>query len=116
MLLVAFSVLIGIQLGDVENGENMSDHKWGITFALVGFIWMNLCANIVQGACGPFQVVCSKAYTGCMTGPARSLIGDMAPVAKQHLAQSLVQTSIMISAVIAPLIGEMNNVERISGF
>ena len=86
MLILAFSALIGQAFGDSASGTTMSDHKWGISFALIGFIWMNICANIVQG-------------------PARSLIGDLAPPSKQQLAQSLVQTSVMIAAVIAPLIG-----------
>jgi MFS family permease len=86
MLILAFSNLIGLNLGDTPDGDTPADHVWGISFAIFGLIWMNIAANVVQG-------------------PARALIGDLSPPNKQQIAQSLVTTSQMITAVVAPLIG-----------
>jgi solute carrier family 45 protein 1/2/4 len=49
MLLVAFSKLIGIACGDDETGTTSPSHTFGIAFAILGFVWMNICANVVQG-------------------------------------------------------------------
>ena len=49
MLLVAFSNLLGIACGDDPAGTTTASHAWGIAFSILGFVWMNLCANVVQG-------------------------------------------------------------------
>ncbi len=55
-------------------------------FAILGLVVMNVAANVVQG-------------------PARALIGDLSPATKQQIAQALVTTSQMVTAIVAPLIG-----------
>jgi hypothetical protein len=55
-------------------------------FGILGLVVMNVAANVVQG-------------------PARALIGDLSPPSKQQIAQALVTSSQMVTAIIAPLIG-----------
>lgn len=86
MLLVAFSNLLGLACGDDANSTTSAGHGWGIAFAILGFVWMNICANVVQG-------------------PSRALISDMCPPSKQQIGQALVTTSQMVTAIVAPLLG-----------
>lgn len=78
MLAIAFSALLGDALGNKE--------KYGLPIAVSGFVVMNLAANVVQG-------------------PARNIVEDFSPPGGKQRAHALVTSSMMISAIIAPLVG-----------
>lgn len=78
MLMVGFSVALGELFGDKV--------KWGMPIAIVGFIMTNAFMNVVQG-------------------PARAIVSDLSRPSRLHLANSLVTTTMMVSAVLAPIAG-----------